>query len=98
MLSLRKPSAEAIQIFLATQSKLDFTYAAVGATATVSAAQIRGGSHPASISARERLSSPPRRRWADGSIFTWAGWKHGRQICPIRGTGRLAVMAHSAGL
>jgi uncharacterized protein (UPF0548 family) len=35
MLSLRKPSAERLRDFLATQSKLDLTYAAVGATAVV---------------------------------------------------------------
>ena len=34
MLSLRKPSAEAIRPFLEAQSKLPFTYSAVGATAT----------------------------------------------------------------
>jgi uncharacterized protein (UPF0548 family) len=34
MLSLRKPSAESIRYFLAAQTKLDFTYSAVGATAT----------------------------------------------------------------
>jgi hypothetical protein len=33
MISLRKPSAEAIESFLNAQSKLDFTYRAVGATA-----------------------------------------------------------------
>ena len=33
MLSLRKPSAESIRHFLATQVKLPFTYSAVGATA-----------------------------------------------------------------
>ena len=33
MLSLRKPSADALRRFLAAQSKLPFTYAAVGATA-----------------------------------------------------------------
>src|SRR4051794_6794942 len=32
MLSLRKPSADALRRFLAVQSKLPFTYAAVGAT------------------------------------------------------------------
>ena len=35
MLSLRRPSAGAIGEFLAAQSKLAFTYAAIGATATV---------------------------------------------------------------
>jgi uncharacterized protein (UPF0548 family) len=35
MLSLRRPSTEAICEFLAAQSKLGFTYPAVGATATV---------------------------------------------------------------
>jgi uncharacterized protein (UPF0548 family) len=35
MLSLRKPSAENLRDFLAAQSKLDFTYTAVGATAAV---------------------------------------------------------------
>jgi uncharacterized protein (UPF0548 family) len=33
MLSLRKPSADSIRGFLATQSTLDFSYSAVGATA-----------------------------------------------------------------
>jgi uncharacterized protein (UPF0548 family) len=33
MLSLRKPSAKKLRDFLAAQSKLDFTYSAVGATA-----------------------------------------------------------------
>ena len=33
MLSLRKPSADSLRRFLAAQSKLPFTYAAVGATA-----------------------------------------------------------------
>src|SRR5439155_534630 len=33
MLSLRKPSADAMRRFLAAQLKLPFTYAAVGATA-----------------------------------------------------------------
>lgn len=35
MFRLRRPSAESIRAFLATQAELDFTYAAVGATATV---------------------------------------------------------------
>jgi uncharacterized protein (UPF0548 family) len=35
MLSLRRPSTGAIREFLATQSKLGFTYSAIGATATV---------------------------------------------------------------
>jgi uncharacterized protein (UPF0548 family) len=35
MLSLRKPSAERLRDFLATQSKFDLSYAAVGATAAV---------------------------------------------------------------
>ena len=34
MLSLRKPSPEDIRQFLTAQAKLDFTYSAVGATAT----------------------------------------------------------------
>src|SRR5271157_885582 len=35
MLSLRRPSTGAIREFLASQSKLGFTYSALGATATV---------------------------------------------------------------
>jgi uncharacterized protein (UPF0548 family) len=35
MLSLRRPTAETIEEFLAAQAKLGFTYPAVGATATV---------------------------------------------------------------
>jgi uncharacterized protein (UPF0548 family) len=37
MLSLRRPSTESIRAFLASQSKLGFTYSAVGATATTPA-------------------------------------------------------------
>jgi uncharacterized protein (UPF0548 family) len=37
MLSLRRPSTEAIRRFLTSQSKLGFTYSAVGATATTPA-------------------------------------------------------------
>ena len=33
MLSLRKPSPEAIRLFLADQAKLELTYSAIGATA-----------------------------------------------------------------
>jgi uncharacterized protein (UPF0548 family) len=39
MLSLKKPSPEAIRQFLTVQSKLDLTYAAVGATATTPPAE-----------------------------------------------------------
>jgi hypothetical protein len=35
MLSLRRPSTGAIREFLATQSKLGFTYSAIGSTAAV---------------------------------------------------------------
>jgi uncharacterized protein (UPF0548 family) len=35
MVSLRRPSSEAIRAFLASQAKLGFTYTAVGATASV---------------------------------------------------------------
>ena len=38
MLSLRKPSVESIRRFLMAQAKLQFTYSAVGATATTSPA------------------------------------------------------------
>src|SRR5690242_13033045 len=35
MVSLRRPSSEALRAFLASQAKLGFTYTAVGATASV---------------------------------------------------------------
>ncbi|MGB2610244.1 MAG: DUF1990 family protein, partial [Isosphaeraceae bacterium] len=35
MVSLRRPSTETIREFLASQSKLGFTYTAVGATASL---------------------------------------------------------------
>jgi hypothetical protein len=35
MLALREPTAERLRGFLAAQSKLDFTYPAVGTTAAV---------------------------------------------------------------
>ena len=41
MLSLRRPTSETIGAFLSAQAKLDFTYSAVGATATAPPAGYR---------------------------------------------------------
>ncbi len=98
MLSLRKPSAETIQIFLATQSKLDFTYAAVGAPATVPPpgyvvdhTRLRLGEGKALFAAAQAALG----RWEHfhlGWVETWP------PNLPVEVGQTVAVMAHSAGL
>lgn len=98
MPSLRKPSTETIRAFLANQAKLDFTYAAVGATEAVPPpgyvvdhTRIRlGDGPPIFTAARTALS-----RWVHfqlGWVETWP------PDLPIEPAQVVAVLARSAGL
>ncbi len=95
---LRKPSAEAIQSFLAHQAKLDFTYAAVGATATVPPpgyvvdhTRIRLGDGLAVFTAARSAL----RNWTHFQLGWVEIWPPG---LPIEAGQVVAVLARSAGL
>ena len=98
MLSLRNPSAERLRDFLATQSKLDLTYPAVGATAAVPPAgyvvdrtRIKLGEGAGTFAAAKAAL----RRWEHfrlGWVETWP------QETPIQAGQVVAVIARLFGL
>jgi uncharacterized protein (UPF0548 family) len=98
MLSLRKPSTEKLREFLAAQSKLDFNYPAVGATATVPPAgyvvdrtRIRLGEGTVIFGAAKNAL----RRWEQfrlGWVETWP------PETPIQAGQVVAVIARLSGL
>jgi uncharacterized protein (UPF0548 family) len=98
MPSLRKPSAETIRAFLAKQAKLNFTYTAVGATATdppagyvVDHTRIRLGEGLAVFAAARAALG----RWEHFRL----GWVETRPPClPIKAGHVVAVIARVAGL
>ena len=98
MISLRKPSAETIKAFLHSQSKLSFTYSAVGATATVPPAGYNlnhsrtklGEGEQAFLAAKAALES-----WTQFHL----GWLEARPLeSSIRVGGMVAVVGRSVGL
>ena len=98
MLSLRKPSADAIQQFLREQAKLGFTYAAVGATANwppagyvVDHTRIKlGDGEVVFQAARAALQ-----RWDQFRL----GWlEAGPPGTPIKTGEVVAILAHALGL
>src|SRR5580704_10857724 len=98
MLLLRKPSPNTIRTFLASRANLDFTYAAVGATATVPPTgyvvdhtRIRlGTGKEAFMAARAALA-----RWEQFNL----GWMHAIPADNvITANGLVAVAARSLGL
>jgi uncharacterized protein (UPF0548 family) len=98
MPSLRKPSADALRAFLATQAKLDFTYAAVGATAAVPPpgyvvdhTRIRLGEGAAVFTAARAALG----RWEHFHLGWVETWPPG---LPVKAGQVVAVIARSAGL
>ena len=98
MLSLRKPLPATIQDFLAQQSRLDLTYAAVGATATKPPAGFvvdhtrskLGEGEPIFISAKTSLE-----RWQQFRL----GWLEASpEDTPIKEGQVVAILARSIGL
>jgi uncharacterized protein (UPF0548 family) len=98
MLSLRKPSAEALRPFLESQRELPFTYEAVGATAgtppagyVVDRTRIRlGEGEPVFRSAIAAL-----RRWGQFRLGWVAAWP---SDTPIRPGEAVAVMGRAVGV
>jgi uncharacterized protein (UPF0548 family) len=98
MPSLRKPSPEKLRAFLATQARLDFTYEAVGATATVPPAgyvvdhtRIRLGDGPGVFAAARAALS----RWEHFHLGWVETWPPG---LPIEAGQVVAVIARFGGL
>lgn len=98
MLSLRKPSADAVRHFLAAQKELPFTYEAVGATAgsppagyAVDRTRIRLGEGEEVF----RSASAALRRWEQFDL----GWVEASPShTPIRPGEVVAVMGHALGV
>lgn len=98
MLSLRKPSPESIRQFLTTQGKLNFTYSAVGATATtppagyvVDQTRIKLGEGEAVFTAaRDALE-----KWRQFDLGWLEAWS---PDTPIKSGEVVAVLARSIGM
>lgn len=98
MLSLRKPSPEVIRQFLTAQAKLDFSYSAVGATATTPPAgyvvdhtRIKLGEGEAIFTAaRDALE-----KWRQFDLGWLAAWS---PDTPIKTGEVVAVLARAIGL
>jgi len=98
MVSLRRPSTETIREYLASQSKLDFTYTAVGATAsqppvgyTVDHTRIKlGESEEVFTNARDAL-----RRWEHFRLSWVQAWS---PETPIQTGEVVGVIARNLGL
>jgi uncharacterized protein (UPF0548 family) len=98
MLSLRKPSPEAIRQFLAVQAKLDLTYSAVGATATTPPAdyvvdhtRIRLGEGESVFTAAKIAL----KNWQQFNLGWLEAWSPGT---PIKPGEVVAVLARAIGL
>ncbi len=97
-MSLRKPSAEAIRCFLAAQAKFDFSYSAVGATATtppvgyeVDHTRVKLGEGEAVF----KEANAALRRWEHFRLSWVEPWS---TITPIQPGEVVAVIGHVAGL
>jgi uncharacterized protein (UPF0548 family) len=97
MPSLRKPSAEAIQHFLERQKKLNFTYSAIGATATVPPSGYVVDHTRIKLGFGERLFEEAKvaiRRWQHFQL----GWvKASPTDTPIQQGEVIAVLGHVLG-
>lgn len=98
MLSLWKPSAEVIRHFLTAQAKLDYSYSAVGATATTPPADYvvdhtrikLGDGEPAFSAAKKALES-----WRQFDLGWLEAWS---PDTPIKTGEVVAVLARAIGL
>jgi uncharacterized protein (UPF0548 family) len=98
MISLRKPSARAVEAFLAAQSGLAFTYAAVGATAAVPPAGYNVDHTRVELGRGERAFAAAR-----AALECWTqfrlGWVEARSSEPAPRVGAtVAVVGRSVGL
>jgi uncharacterized protein (UPF0548 family) len=98
MLFLRRPRAEAIQAFLASQARRDFTYPAVGATATNPPAGYVVDATRIKIGAGEKVFAAAKtalERWQQFRL----GWAEASpEDAPIKEGQVVAILARSLGL
>ena len=98
MLSLRRPSTEAIRAFLAVQSKLGFTYSAVGATATTPARWYALDHTRIKLGEGEKVFTRAKaalERWDQFRLGWVEAWP---TETPIQAGEVIAVIAHEIGL
>ncbi len=98
MLSLRRPSTEAMGEFLAAQSKLGFTYSAVGATATVPPAGYAVDHTRIKLGEGEEVFTRAKaalERWDQFRLGWVEAWP---PETPIQAGEVVAVIAHQLGL
>jgi uncharacterized protein (UPF0548 family) len=98
MLSLRKPSAEAIRPFLEAQAKLLFTYSAVGATATTPPAGFAVDHTRIKLGEGEtvfRSAIVALRRWEQFNLGWVEAWPSNT---PIQSGEAVAVMGRAIGI
>jgi uncharacterized protein (UPF0548 family) len=98
MICLRRPTAETIQAFLATQAQRHLTYAAVGATATIPPAGYVVDHTRVRLGVGEAVFSATRaalQRWQQFQL----GWvKACPEDTPIKAGAVVAILARSLGL
>ena len=98
MLSLRRPSTEALREFLASQSQLGFTYSAVGATATVPPAGYDVDHNRIKLGEGEEIftrAGAALRRWEHFRLGWVEAWS---PESPIQTGAPVAVVARTFGL
>lgn len=94
---IRKPSRKTIEAFLASQSKLDFNYAAVGATATVPPAGYNLDHTRIKLGEGERVFITARKALQDWTQFR-LGWVEAGTNSPIGVGVMVAVVGRAVGL
>ena len=98
MLFLRRPTAEAIRAFLASQARLDLTYSAVGATATTPPAGYVVDHTRIKLGAGEKVFAAAKaalERWQQFRL----GWLEASpEDTPIKEGQVVAILARSIGL
>lgn len=98
MISLHKPSAETIESFLNSQSKSGFTYAAVGATATVPPSGYNLDHSRIKLGEGEAVFLAAKAALQDWTQC-YLGWVEAKpQESSIRVGGMVAVVAQSVGM
>jgi uncharacterized protein (UPF0548 family) len=98
MLTLRRPSTEALREFLASQSQLGFTYSAVGATATVPPSGYDVDHHRIKLGEGEEVFTRAQaalRRWEHFRLGWGEAWP---PDSPIQAGAPVAVVARAFGL
>jgi uncharacterized protein (UPF0548 family) len=98
MISLHKPSAKAIEAFLISQSRFGFTYAAVGATATVPPSNYYADHNRIKLGDGEQVFLAAKHQLQIWNQFR-LGWLEARPLeSSIRVGGMVGIVGRSMGL